>query len=160
MLCIVPVVNAKGGNTKIKYINESIRSSSSSLNSTTEQSLSGIGIEIYKDFDQNSGWVVNQLKSNKEKRLEVKLAKAQNKQLEFPTTSRGKKVKDLEKQLEIEVEKRNLRPLIRNEIKDEKESVGLIFEMKLLGGTLTNSATTDVINVLKSSFGIGVRIDW
>ena len=53
-----------------------------------------------------------------------------------------------------------LRPLKRTEIKEDKESVGLIFEMKLLQGTLTNSATSDIINVQKSSFEIGVKIDW
>ena len=72
----------------------------------------------------------------------------------FPTKSRGKRIKDLEKRLEIEIEKRG------QVIPKGVESIGLIFEMKYLGGYLTNSVNSDVSNVQKSSFGIGIRIDW
>jgi hypothetical protein len=122
--------------------------------------LSGFGFEFYKNLGQDSGWVVNQVKSNKEKLLEVELAKAQNKQLDFHTKSRDKRIKDLEKRLEIEIEKRNLRPLIKNEISDKKGSVGLILETRFLNGAMNNSAYSDIVNVRKSVIEIGVRIDW
>ena len=94
--------------------------------------------------------MVNQVKCNTEKRLEEQLAKDQNNQLNFPTKSRGKRIKDLEKRLEIEIEKRNLRPLIKSEISDKKESVGLILETRLLNGAINYSASSDIINVRKS----------
>jgi hypothetical protein len=160
LFCILPVANANNGNIKIKFIRELVTSSSKSLSIDQEQSLSGFGVEFYQNLIQDSGWVVNQVKSNKEKRLEEQLAKFQNNQLEFPTKSRSKRIKDLEKRLEIEIEKRNLRPLIKNEINDKKESVGLILETRLLSGEITNAASSDIINVRKSVIEIGIRIDW
>ena len=154
LFCILPVANANNGNIKIKFIRELVTSSSKSLSIDQEQSLSGFGVEFYQNLIQDSGWVVNQVKSNKEKRLEEQLAKDQNNQLGFPTKSRGKRIKDLEKRLEIEIEKRG------QVIPKGVESIGLIFEMKYLGGNLTSSVSSDVINVQKSSFGIGIRIDW
>ena len=104
--------------------------------------------------------MVNQVKSNTEKRLEEQLAKDKNNQLNFPTKSRGKRIKDLEKRLEIEIEKRNLRPLIKNEINDKKGRMGLILETRLLNGAINSATSNDIIDVRKSVIEIGVRIDW
>ena len=159
MFCILPVANANNGNIKIKFIRELVTSSNKSLSIDQEQSLSGFGVEFYKNLI-DEGRVVNQVKSNTEKRLEEQLAKDQNNQLNFPTKSRGKRIKDLEKRLEIEIEKRNLRPLIKNEISDKKESIGLILETRFLNGELTNAASNEITNVKKSVIEIGVRWDW
>ena len=159
MFCILPVANANNGNIKIKFIRELVTSSSKSLSLDQEQSLTGFGIEFYKNLI-DEGRVVNQVKSNTEKRLEEQLAKDQNNQLDFPTKSRGKRIKDLEKRLEIEIEKRNLRPLIKNEINDKKESIGLILETRFLNGELNNAASNEITNVKKSVIEIGVRWDW
>ena len=159
MFCILPVANANNGNVKIKFIRESVTSSNKSR-SISEQSLSGFGFEFYKNLSQDSGWVVNQVKSNKEKLLEEQLAKDQNNQLDFPTKLRGKRIKDLEKRLEIEIEKRNLRPLIKNEISDKKESIGLILETRFLNGEITNATSSEITNVKKNVIEIGVRWDW
>ena len=159
LFCILPVANANNGNVKIKFIRESVTSSNKSR-SISEQSLSGFGFEFYQNLIQDSGWVVNQVKSNKEKLLEEQLAKDQNNQLDFPTKLRGKRIKDLEKRLEIEIEKRNLRPLIKNEISDKKESIGLILETRFLNGEITDAASSEIINVKKSVIEIGVRWDW
>ena len=158
LFCILPVANANNGNIKIKFIKELVTSSSKSLSIDQEQSLSGFGVEFYKNLI-DEGWV-NQVKSNTEKLLEEELVSHQINQLDFPTKSRGKRIKDLEKRLEIEIEKRNLRPLIKNEINDKKESVGLILETRLLSGEITNAASSDIINVRKSVIEIGIRIDW
>ena len=159
LFCILPVANANNGNVKIKFIRESVTSSNKSR-SISEQSLSGVGFEFYGNLSQDSGWVVNQVKSNTEKLLEEQLAKDQNNQLNFPTKSRGKRIKDLEKRLEIEIEKRNLRPLIKNEINDKKGRMGLILETRLLNGAINYAASSDSINVRKSVIEIGIRIDW
>ena len=159
MFCILPVANANNGNIKIKFIRELVTSSSKSLSLDQEQSLTGFGIEFYKNLI-DEGRVVNQVKSNTEKRLEEQLAKDQNNQLDFPTKSRGKRIKDLEKRLEIEIEKRNLRPLIKNEISDKKESIGLILETRFLNGEITNAASSEIIDVRKNVIEIGVRWDW
>ena len=159
LFCILPVANANNGNIKIKFIRESVTSSNKSR-SISEQNLSGVGFEFYGNLSKDSGWVVNQVKSNKEKLLEVELAKAQNKQLDFHTKSRDKRIKDLEKRLEIEIEKRNLRPLIKNEISDKKESIGLILETRFLNGEITNATSSEITNVKKSVIEIGVRWDW
>ena len=156
LFCILPVANANNGNIKIKFIRELVTSSSKSL--SQEQSLTGLGIEFYKNLI-DEGWV-NQVKSNTEKLLEEELAKDQNNQLDFPTKSRGKRIKDLEKRLEIEIEKRNLRPLIKNEINDKKGRMGLILETRLLNGAITNAAYSHITNVRKSVIEIGIRIDW
>ena len=66
LFCILPVANAINGNAKIKFIKESVTSSNKS-SSISEQSLSGFGFEFYQNLIQDSGWVVNQVKSNKEK---------------------------------------------------------------------------------------------
>ena len=158
LFCILPVANANNGNVKIKFISELVTSSSKSLSIDQEQSLSGFGVEFYKNLI-DEGWV-NQVKSNTEKRLEKQLAKDQNNQLNFPTKSRGKRIKDLEKRLEIEIEKRNLRPLIKNEINDKKGRMGLILETRLLNGAINYAASSDSINVRKSVIEIGIRIDW
>ena len=158
LFCILPVANANNGNAKIKFIRESVTSSNKSR-SISEQSLSGFGVEFYKNLI-DEGRVVNQVKSNTEKRLEEQLAKDQNNQLDFPTKSRGKRIKDLEKRLEIEIEKRNLIPLIKNEISDKKESIGLILETRFLNGEITNAASSEIINVRKNVIEIGVRWDW
>ena len=128
--------------------------------SISEQNLSGVGFEFYGNLSQDSGWVVNQVKSNKEKLLEEQLAKDQNNQLNYPTKSRGKRIKDMEKRLEIEIEKRNLRPLIKNEISDKKESIGLILETRFLNGAINSATSSDIIKVQKSVIEIGVRMDW
>ena len=159
LFCILPVANANNGNIKIKFIRELVTSSNKSLSLDQEQSLTGFGIEFYKNLI-DEGRVVNQVKSNTEKRLEEQLAKDQNNQLDFPTKSRGKRIKDLEKRLEIEIEKRNLRPLIKNEISDKKESIGLILETRFLNGEITDAASSEIINVKKSVIEIGVRWDW
>ena len=159
LFCILPVANANNGNVKIKFIRESVTSSIKSR-SIEEQTLSGVGFEFYGNLSQDSGWVVNQVKSNKEKLLEEQLAKDQNNQLDFPTKLRGKRIKDLEKRLEIEIEKRNLRPLIKNEISDKKESIGLILETRFLNGEITNATSSEITNVKKSVIEIGVRWDW
>ena len=159
LFCILPVANANNGNIKIKFIRESVTSSKMSR-TMSEQNLSGVGFEFYGNLSKDSGWVVNQVKSNKEKLLEEQLAKDQNNQLDFPTKLRGKRIKDLEKRLEIEIEKRNLRPLIKNEISDKKESIGLILETRFLNGEITDAASSEIINVKKSVIEIGVRWDW
>ena len=159
LFCILPVANANNGNAKIKFIRESVTFSNMSR-SISEQNLSGVGFEFYGNLSQDSGWVVNQVKSNKEKLLEEQLAKDQNKQLDFHTKLRGKRIKDLEKRLEIEIEKRNLRPLIKNEINDKKGRMGLILETRLLNGAINYAASSDIINVRKSVIEIGIRIDW
>ena len=159
LFCILPVANANNGNAKIKFIRESVTFSNISR-SISEQNLSGVGFEFYGNLSQDSGWVVNQVKSNTEKRLEEQLAKDQNNQLNFPTKKRGKRIKDLEKRLEIEIEKRNLRPLIKNEISDKKESIGLILETRFLNGEITNATSSEITNVKKSVIEIGVRWDW
>ena len=159
MFCILPVANANNGNIKIKFIRELVTSSNKSLSVDQEQSLSGFGVEFYKNLI-DEGRVVNQVKSNTEKRLEEQLAKDQNNQLDFPTKLRGKRIKDLEKRLEIEIEKRNLRPLIKNEISDKKESIGLILETRFLNGEITNATSSEITNVKKSVIEIGVRWDW
>ena len=159
LFCILPVANANNGNIKIKFIRELVTSSSKSLSIDQEQSLSGFGVEFYKNLIEK-GRVVNQVKSNTEKLLEEQLAKDQNNQLNFPTKSRGKRIKDLEKRLEIEIEKRNLRPLIKNEISDKKESVGIILETRFLNGAINYSASSEIINVRKNVIEIGVRWDW
>ena len=151
LFCILPVANANNGNIKIKFIRELVTSSSKSLSLDQEQSLTGFGIEFYKNLI-DEGRVVNQVKSNTEKRLEEQLAKDQNNQLDFPTKSRGKRIKDLEKRLEIEIEKRNLRPLIKNEINDKKGRIGLILETRLLNGAINSAASSHIINVQKKSF--------
>ena len=158
LFCILPVANANNGNIKIKFIKELVTSSSKSLSIDKEQSLSGFGVEFYKNLI-DEGWV-NQVKSNTEKLLEEELAKDQNNQLDFPTKSRGKRIKDLEKRLEIEIEKRNLRPLIKNEINDKKGRMGLILETRLLNGAINSAASSHIINVQKRVIEIGVRIDW
>ena len=158
LFCILPVANANNGNIKIKFIRELVTSSSKSLLIDQEQSLTGFGIEFYKNLI-DEGWV-NQVKSNTEKLLEEELVSHQIEQLDFPTKSRGKRIKDLEKRLEIEIEKRNLRPLIKNEINDKKGRMGLILETRLLNGAITNAASSDSINVRKSVIEIGIRIDW
>ena len=104
--------------------------------------------------------MVNQVKSNTEKLLEEELVSHQIEQLDFPTKSRGKRIKDLEKRLEIEIEKRNLRPLIKNEINDKKGRMGLILETRLLNGAINYAASSEYIDVRKSVIEIGVRIDW
>ena len=157
LFCILPVANANNGNVKIKFIRESVTSSNMSR-SISEENLSGVGFEFYKNLIEKRE--VNQVKSNTEKRLEEQLAKDQNNQLNFPTKSRGKRIKDLEKRLEIEIEKRNLRPLTRNGINDKKRTLGLILETRLLNGAITNAASSDSINVRKSVIEIGIRIDW
>ena len=159
LFCILPVANANNGNIKKKFIRESVTSSKMSR-TMSEQNLSGVGFEFYGNLSKDSGWVVNQVKSNKEKLLEIELAKDQNNQLDFPTKSRGKRIKDLEKRLEIEIEKRNLRPLIKNEISDKKGSVGLILETRFLNGEITNATSSEITNVKKSVIEIGVRWDW
>ena len=159
MFCILPVANANNGNIKIKFIRELVTSSNKSRSVDQEQSLSGFGVEFYKNLI-DEGRVVNQVKSNTEKRLEEQLAKDQNNQLDFPTKSRGKRIKDLEKRLEIEIEKRNLRPLIKSEISDKKESIGLILDTRFLNGEITNAASSEIINVRKNVIEIGVRWDW
>ena len=159
MFCILPVANANNGNVNIKFISELMTYSNKSLSIDQGQSLSGFGVEFYKNLI-DEGRVVNQVKSNTEKLLEEELAKDQNNQLDFPTKSRGKRIKDLEKRLEIEIEKRNLRPLIKNEISDKKESIGLILETRFLNGEITNAAFSEIINVKKSVIEIGVRWDW
>ena len=159
LFCILPVANANNGSAKIKFIRESVTFSNISR-SISEQNLSGVGFEFYGNLSKDSGWVVNQVKSNTEKRLEEQLAKDQNNQLDFPTKSRGKRIKDLEKRLEIEIEKRNLRPLIKNEISDKKESVGIILETRFLNGAINYSASSEIINVRKNVIEIGIRIDW
>ena len=159
LFCILPVANANNGNVKIKFIRESVTSSNKSR-SISEQSLSGFGFEFYGNLSKDSGWVVNQVKSNKEKLLEIELAKDQNNQLDFPIKKRGKRIKDLEKLLEIEIEKRNLRPLIKNEISDKKESIGLILETRFLNGEITNATSSEITNVKKSVIEIGVRWAW
>ena len=159
LFCILPVANANNGNAKIKFIRESVTFSNISR-SISEQNLSGVGFEFYGNLSKDSGWVVNQVKSNKEKLLEIELAKDQNNQLDFPTKKRGKRIKDLEKRLEIEIEKRNLRPLIKNEISDKKESVGIILETRFLNGAINYSASSEIINVRKNVIEIGVRWDW
>ena len=153
LFCILPVANANNGNIKIKFIRELVTTS------VSEQSLSGFGVEFYKNLIEK-GRVVNQVKSNTEKLLEEQLAKDQNNQLDFPTKSRGKRIKDLEKRLEIEIEKRNLRPLIKNEISDKKESIGLILETRFLNGEITNAESSEIIDVRKNVIEIGVRWDW
>ena len=157
LFCILPVANANNGNVKIKFIRESVTFSKMSR-SISEQNLSGVGVEFYKNLI-DEGWV-NQVKSNTEKLLEEELVSHQIEQLDFPTKSRGKRIKDLEKRLEIEIEKRNLRPLIKNEISDKKESIGLILETRFLNGELTNAASNEITNVKKSVIEIGVRWDW
>ena len=159
LFCILPVANANNGSAKIKFIRESVTFSNISR-SISEQNLSGVGFEFYGNLSKDSGWVVNQVKSNKEKLLEIELAKDQNNQLDFPTKSRGKRIKDLEKRLEIEIEKRNLRPLIKNEISDKKGRMGLILETRLLNGAINYAAYSDIVNVRKSVIEIGIRIDW
>ena len=158
LFCILPVANANNGNIKIKFIRELVTSSSKSLSIDQEQSLSGFGVEFYKNLI-DEGWV-NQVKSNTEKLLEEELVSHQIEQLDFPTKSRGKRIKDLEKRLEIEIEKRNLRPLIKNEINDKKGRMGLILETRLLNGAINYAASSDSINVRKSVIEIGIRIDW
>ena len=159
MFCILPVANANNGNIKIKFIRELVTTSNNSLSTVSEQSLSGFGVEFYKNLI-DEGRVVNQVKSNTEKRLEEQLAKDQNNQLNFPTKSRGKRIKDLEKRLEIEIEKRNLRPLIKNGINDKKRTLGLILETRFLNGEITNPTSSEITNVKKSVIEIGVRWDW
>ena len=159
MFCILPVANANNGNIKIKFIRESVTTSNNSLSTVSDQSLSGFGVDFYKNLIEK-GRVVNQVKSNTEKRLEKQLAKDQNNQLNFPTKSRGKRIKDLEKRLEIEIEKRNLRPLTRNDINDKKRTLGLILETRFLNGAINSTASSDIIKVQKSVIEIGVRIDW
>ena len=159
LFCILPVANANKGNIKIKFIRELVTTSNNSLSTVSEQSLSGFGVEFYKNLI-DEGRVVNQVKSNTEKLLEEELVSHQIEQLDFPTKSRGKRIKDLEKRLEIEIEKRNLRPLIKNEISDKKESIGLILETRFLNGELTNAASNEITNVKKSVIEIGVRWDW
>ena len=159
LFCILPVANANNGNIKIKFIRELVTSSNKSRSVDQEQSLSGFGVEFYKNLI-DEGRVVNQVKSNKEKRLEEQLAKDQNNQLNFPTKKRGKRIKDLEKRLEIEIEKRNLRPLTRNEINGKKRTLGLILETRFLNGAINSAASSDSINVRKSVIEIGIRIDW
>ena len=159
LFCILPVANANNGSAKIKFIRESVTFSNMSR-SISEQNLSGVGFEFYGNLSKDSGWVVNQVKSNKEKLLEIELAKDQNNQLDFPTKKRGKRIKDLEKLLEIEIEKRNLRPLIKNEISDKKESIGLILETRFLNGAINYSASSEIVNVRKNVIEIGVRWDW
>ena len=159
LFCILPVANANNGNIKIKFIRELVTSSNKSLSIDQEQSLSGFGVEFYKNLI-DEGRVVNQVKSNTEKLLEEQLAKDQNNQLDFPTKLRGKRIKDLEKRLEIEIEKRNLRPLIKNEINDKKGRMGLILETRLLNGAINSATSNDIIDVKKSVIEIGVRIDW
>ena len=77
LFCILPVANANNGNIKIKFIRELVTSSNKSLSVDQEQSLSGFGVEFYKNLI-DEGRVVNQVKSNTEKRLEEQLAKDQN----------------------------------------------------------------------------------
>ena len=62
--------------------------------------------------------------------------------------------------MEIEIEKRNLRPLTRNEINGKKRTLGLILETRFLNGAINSAASSDIINVRKSVIEIGVRIDW
>jgi len=63
------------GNVKIKFISEFVHSSGRSLSIDTRQSLSGIGFELYQNLIQDSVWVVNQVKSSYEIKLEKRLEK-------------------------------------------------------------------------------------
>ena len=77
LFCILPVANANNGNIKIKYIRELLTISNNGLSSVSEQSLSGFGVDFYKNLIEK-GRVVNQVKSNTEKRLEEQLEKDKN----------------------------------------------------------------------------------
>ena len=145
------------GNVKIKFISEFVHSSGRSLSIDTRQSLSGIGFELYQNLIQDSVWVVNQVKSSYEIKLEKRFEKLND--MEGSVELILEKYK-LEKKLEKEIEKRKLKPLKRKEINDKMESVGLILESRILRGEITNAASRDIINVQKSVIEIGIRIDW
>ena len=84
LFCILPVANANKGNIKIKFIRELVTSSNKSLSIDQEQSLSGFGVEFYKNLI-DEGRVVK-VKSNTEKLLEEQLAKKQKDQFGYPST--------------------------------------------------------------------------
>jgi len=71
-----------------------------------------------------------------------------------------KDLKVLKKRLKEERKKGGQVIPKQNRFSEDLESIGLIFELKYLAGNLTNSVSSDVINVQKNSFGIGIRIDW
>ena len=54
LFCILPVANANKGNIKIKFIRELVTSSNKSRSIDQEQSLSGFGVEFYKNLSQDS----------------------------------------------------------------------------------------------------------
>ena len=62
--------------------------------------------------------------------------------------------------MEIEIEKRNLRPLIKNKISDKNESIGLILETRFLNGAINYSASSEIVNVRQNVIEIDVRWDW
>lgn len=162
--CIVPVVNAENGHINIKLITESTLYTGGPID--TEEILSGFGVDFYKNFNLESKIVIYKGKSSYEKRLE-KMIERRQKQLNETNTKSTKNVevqkkylKVLKKRFKEERKKRGQVISKQNRFSEDLESIGLIFEMKYLGGHLTNSVNSDFSNVQKSSFGIGIRIDW
>jgi hypothetical protein len=158
IFCIVPVVNAKNGHTNIKFITESTLYTGGAFD--TEEILSGFGVDFYKNFNPESKILIYKGKSSYENKLE-KMIERRQKQLKETNTKSTKNVEEQKKDLKV------LKKRLKEErkkggqvIPKQNESIGLIFEMKYLGGYLTNSVNSDVSNVQKSSFGIGIRIDW
>ena len=171
IFCIIPVVNAENGHTNIKFITEStLRKHKTSLTTSgiysTEQILSGFGVDYYKNFYPESKNVIYKGKSIYEKRLE-KMIERRQKQLNETNTKSTKNVEEQKKDLKVlkkrlKEERKKGGQVIpkQNRFSEDLESIGLIFELKYLAGNLTNSVSSDVINVQKNSFGIGIRIDW
>ena len=173
IFCIIPVVNAENGHTNIKFITESTNyTAPKAMGVHTEEILSGFGVDFYKNFNPPSKIVIYKGKSSYENRLE-KMIERRSKQLNETNTkstnNNGYLPQEVEEQInDLKVLKKRLREerkkgrqVIPNQpFLYEGESIGLIFEMKYLGGNLTNSVNSDVINVKKNSLGIGIRIGW
>ena len=168
--CIVPVVNAENGHTNIKFITESTYKKipyTGGLNSRyyTSEILSGFSFDFYNNFYPDSKIVIYKGKSSYEKRLE-KMIERRQKQLKETNTKSTKNVEEQKKDLKVlkkrlkEERKKGGQVIPNQPFLSEGESIGLIFEMKYLGGYVSNSVNSDVINVQKSSFGIGIRIGW
>ena len=121
-LCVYPVANANNGNFKIKFLSESEKSSIRPTQSAfivTQNSLRGLGVEVYLNVRQTSSQVFNQEKSSKEIRLEKRLKKLETYFKNNPAKSRVKQIEELV-----------MLQQLRNSLKKEREKMRLRFKRK------------------------------
>ncbi len=155
---VCTAVKADNSNVKIKLLSESENSSNSST--SWEKSLSGIGFELYHKLSQSSEPVFNQEKSSQEKRLEKIYEKLHSDFKKNPTKSAEQDLKKLIKRLKKAREKRKQQTEKEDRVSQTIESIGFILEAKTLGGQITYSNSSEITNVQKNIFEIGIMIAW